>query len=138
NVYNTMPFRLAPHNHYVALWFDLGLVGLVSGTALLVLAVRAALDALGRVDSQYRTVLMSFATGTVAIAIATFFVDLYTPWLWFWAYAGLVMRIAVNAKAGAREQARQALAANQPAAKADMFGWVGTARQGRRALRANR
>ncbi len=138
NVYDAMPFRLAPHNHYVALWFDLGLVGLVSGTALLVLAVRAALNALGRVDSQYRTVLMSFATGTVAIAIATFFVDLYTPWLWFWAYAGLVMRIAVNAQAGAREQAKQALAAGQPAAKADMFGWVGTARQDRRVLRANR
>lgn len=129
NVYSSMPFRLAPHNHYVALWFELGLVGLICGTALLVLAARAALNAVPLVNEPYRNVLMTFVIGTVAIAIATFFVDLYTPWLWFWAYAGLVMRIAVNAQTNARERARQAAAVGRPTVKADMFGWVGTARR---------
>lgn len=128
-VYDSMPFRLSPHNHYVALWFDLGLVGLICGTALLVLAVRAALAAVPFVSGQYRNVLISFAIGTVAIAVATFFVDLYTPWLWFWAYAGLVMRIAANARAQAREQALREASTGQPVVKADMFGWVAAARR---------
>lgn len=127
NVYSSMPFRLAPHNHYVALWFELGLVGLVCGTALLVLAARAALNAVPLVSNQYRGVMMSFAIGTLAIAIATFFVDLYTPWLWFWAYAGLVMRIAVNARSNVRAQVSDSETVGRPAVKADMFGWVGTA-----------
>lgn len=128
-VYDSMPFRLSPHNHYVALWFDLGLVGLICGTALLVLALRAALEVLPLVNERYRNVLISFSVGTVAIAIATFFVDLYTPWLWFWAYAGLVLRIAANARTQARADVARAAAADQPAPEADMFGWIATTRR---------
>ena len=29
DVYRSMPFQFAPHNHYFALWFNLGLIGLV-------------------------------------------------------------------------------------------------------------
>lgn len=127
-VYKSMPFRLSPHNHYLALWFELGLVGLICGTAVLVLAVRAAVGAIGTVRSEYRNVLIAFAIGTMAIAIATFFVDLFTPWLWYWAYAGLVLRIAVNARVQARERAVPV--AERPAiVKPDMFGWVSTARR---------
>jgi len=127
-VYKSMPFRLSPHNHYLALWFELGLVGLICGTAVLVLAVRAAVGGIGSVRSEYRNVLIAFAIGTMAIAIATFFVDLFTPWLWYWAYAGLVLRIAVNARVQARERAVPV--AERPAiVKPDMFGWVSTARR---------
>ena len=31
NVYWSMPFHFSPHNHYFALWFNLGLVGLICG-----------------------------------------------------------------------------------------------------------
>jgi hypothetical protein len=41
--------------------------------------------------------LISFAIGTLALAIAVFFVNLYTPWLYYWAYAGVCMRLAANA-----------------------------------------
>lgn len=129
NVYNTMPFRLAPHNHYVALWFDLGLVGLVCGAALLVIVARAAASAVPFATEKYRPVLIAFAIGTVAIGFATFFVDLYTPWLWFWAYAGLVMRIAVNTWAQARVQTTVATAPQTPQQPVrDPFGWVSTTR----------
>jgi hypothetical protein len=42
-------------------------------------------------------VLISFAMGTTALAAAVFFVNLYTPWLFYWSYAGVVMRLAANA-----------------------------------------
>jgi O-antigen ligase len=128
--YWSMPFRLSPHNHYLSLWFNVGLVGLIGGTALLVLVIRQAMAALTVVRQQYRPALIAFSIGAVAISVATFFVDLYTPWLWFWAYAGLIMRIAVNAQAAPVwnqqvEVQRQRVA---PAASRDPFGWTGTQR----------
>lgn len=119
NAYFSMPFRFAPHNYYLDLWFNLGLVGLVAGTALFVLVVRQALGAVSHAAMAYRPVLLAFAAGTVGIAIAAFFVDLYTPWLWYWAYAGLVMRIAVNAKRAAHAQS-----AEPQTSKTDPYGWV--------------
>lgn len=128
--YWSMPFRLSPHNHYLSLWFNVGLVGLIGGTALLVLVVRRAMAALSVVRQQYRPALIAFSIGTVAISVATFFVDLYTPWLWFWAYAGLVMRIAVNAQAAPawNQQVEVQRQRVQPAASRDPFGWTGTQR----------
>ena len=123
--YWAMPFRLAPHNHYLSLWFNVGLVGLICGVALLVIVIRRAIAALPVVAVQYQPALIAFSIGTVAISVATFFVDLYTPWLWFWAYAGLVMRIAINARV---PPVRSAVAERQepePATRHDPFGWVG-------------
>lgn len=120
NVYTTMPFRYAPHNYYLDLWFNLGLVGLVSGTLILVLVIRHALAAVDRLPAQYRPAMMSFAVGATAVSVATFFVDLYTPWIWFWAYAGIAMRIAVNAShAAAGERA-----VTPEPARADLYGWA--------------
>lgn len=124
NVYPLMPFRYAPHNYYLDLWFNLGLVGLICGTMLLVLVVRQALAAVPAAAAPYRSTLMAFSVGAVAIAIATFFVDLYTPWLWFWAYAGLVMRIAVNEYRMAQVKAQAEQSARRTSKRADPYGWV--------------
>jgi hypothetical protein len=43
-----------------------------------------------------RPLLIGFVVGTLAVTIAVFFVDLYLPWHYYWAYAGAMMRIAVN------------------------------------------
>jgi O-antigen ligase len=126
DVYNAMPFRFATHNHYVSLWFDLGLVGLIAGTALFVMAARTALKAFNHAGETERAVLGAFATGTLAIAVATFFVNLYTPWLWYWAYAGLVMRIAVNHQIEERREAAEESSARAVAPVQDAYGWVGT------------
>lgn len=129
DVYDAMPFRFATHNHYLALWFDLGLVGLVGGTALLVLVARAALKAVPAAVNPYRSVLIAFVTGTVALAIAIFFVNLYTPWLWFWAYAGVVMRIVANQRAHTQEQTRETVAEPLQESHRDAYGWVGAVRR---------
>jgi O-antigen ligase len=129
--YWSMPFRLSPHNHYLSLWFNVGLVGLICGTALLVLVVREAMAALSAARVQYQPALIAFSIGAVAISVATFFVDLYTPWLWFWAYAGLVMRIAVNARSAPVWSQAEAPQPQQPSpslVQRDPFGWVGTQR----------
>jgi O-antigen ligase len=130
NVYSVMPFRYAPHNFYLDLWFNLGLAGLFTGAMMLVIVVRESLSAVRFAHPIYRPFLMAFAVGVVATAIATFFVDLYTPWLWFWAYAGLVMRIAVNAKSDARASQSTEVTSK----KADPYGWVGEQGIGGRAL----
>jgi len=95
--YWSMPFRFSPHNYYLNQWFNLGLVGLTCSVILFVLPVRAARAAVDRIGGEYRAILISFIVATIAFATATFFVDLYAPWLDFWAYTGIVMRIAMNA-----------------------------------------
>lgn len=128
DVYWTMPFRYAPHNHYLALFFNLGVVGLISGTLLIVLAVREAVRAAAVAAPMQRTVLMSFAFGAIAMAIAAFFVDLYQPWLWFWACAGLSLRIAVNATS---ENVVRSAAADGKLSSGDSYGWRGAFPHGR-------
>jgi O-antigen ligase len=94
DVYWSMPFFFSPHNHYLSLWFNLGLPGLILGTLLLVMVVRSARFAAERAPDLLRPHLMAFVFGTLMLAVAAFFVDLYHPWYYFWAYAGLLMRIA--------------------------------------------
>lgn len=120
DVYWTMPFRYAPHNHYLALFFNLGMVGLISGTLLIVLTVREAVRAAAVAAPTQRTVLISFAIGAIAMAVAAFFVDLYQPWLWFWAYAGLTLRIAVNSTSA--NVVRSAVP-DRSLSSSDSYGW---------------
>ena len=95
DVYWSFPFRFSPHNHYFSLWFNLGLVGLVSGCYLLFSTVararRASLVAL----PDERRQLIAFVIGGIAVCGAVFFVELHDPWNYFWMYAGTVMRLAM-------------------------------------------
>ena len=129
DVYASMPFRLATHNHYLSLWFNVGLIGLICGVLLLILCIREAATA-ARVATDERPILIAFAVGAVALAVAVFFVDLYAPWLWFWAYAGLAMRIAVNVRRHKPGHVVDVVSVSMPAQPPrDAFGWVRTARQ---------
>jgi hypothetical protein len=47
--------------------------------------------------SDVRPMLIAFGIGTIALATAVFFVNLYSAALWYWCYAGIVMRLAANA-----------------------------------------
>ncbi len=128
--YWSMPFRFSPHNYYLNQWFNLGIIGLGCSVMLFVLPIRAASAAVGRVAAQLRPVMISFVIAALAFSVATFFVDLYSPWLDFWAYAGLVLRIAVNA--GERVEAPSTVAVPvAPPSAPDHFGWVGSARHQR-------
>lgn len=99
NSYVHFPFRLAPHNGYLGIFFELGFIGL-----LLVLAAfggilrtaREGLRAAIRLASPNAEItLLAFVIGLFSILVAIFFVDLSNPWLFIWAYSGVVMRIAV-------------------------------------------
>jgi hypothetical protein len=93
NVYWSMPFRFSPHNHYLALWFNLGLVGLFTGCYLLFGAIARARRASLVAAPPARGQLMAFTIGAIALCGAVFFVDLYEPWYYFWMYTGVVTRM---------------------------------------------
>jgi hypothetical protein len=63
---------------------------------LLVVPIKVALSASRVADAALRPHLIGFVIGTTALAVALFFVNLFSPWLFVWAYIGIVMRIAVN------------------------------------------
>jgi O-antigen ligase len=129
HVYEAMPFKHNTHNYYLWLWFNMGIVGAACGVMLFALLIRRARDALAYVSPDERPALIAFVMGTLALAVASFFVDLYSPWLWYWAYAGLAMRLAVIAQQDAHVRAPVSVPAAPPAAaKRDPFGWVGSAR----------
>lgn len=95
--YSTFPFRWNTHNHYLLQFFNLGLVGLVCTVLLFVVTVRTANKAATYARPDVRVVLISFGFATIALAIAVFFVNLFLPWIYYWSYAGIAMRLAVNA-----------------------------------------
>jgi O-antigen ligase len=129
NSYWIMPFRYSPHNYYLAQWFNLGLPGLICSLVLLVIPVRTALQSFATATPSLRAPLAGFVFAALAYACATFFVDLYVPWIYFWAYAGVTMRLAMIA----RETAPAPVAAEESAAarprQADPYGWIGAVRQ---------
>ena len=61
--YATFPFRWVTHNHYLALFFNLGLVGLICGTLLFVVQIRTANKAATYASPEVRPVLIAFGIG---------------------------------------------------------------------------
>jgi O-antigen ligase len=123
-MYVNMPFRLATHNHYLASFFNLGLVGVTCAVLLLVLPIRYARKAALRADDNVRPLLIGYVIATIALAASVFFVDLYNPWNYFWAYTGVMMRIAINTIEG--RDATVAVPARRRAtlrAERDAHGW---------------
>lgn len=122
--YQSMPFRYAPHNFYLNQWFNLGLVGLACSVLLLVLPARLAKRAIAGAVPHIRPVLMAFVVATIAFATATFFVDLYLPWLYFWSFAGIAARLAIN-ELEQTESTPEPVAAKplQTTPARDNFGW---------------
>jgi hypothetical protein len=104
NVYSVMPFRYAPHNHYLGLWFDLGIVGLglfIFILARLLITVRRAIPI---AKEQTRPHLLAFVFGIPSLAVAIIFADLYDPWSYIWLYVGIVLRMSVLVTSGAEEK----------------------------------
>jgi O-antigen ligase len=124
NAYAAMPFRWNTHNHYLLQWFNLGLPGLVCSVLLLVLPIKVALSASRVANPALRPHLIGFVMGTTALAVALFFVNLFSPWLFVWAYIGIVMRIAVNAVEQPVTAPASVPLATAPASRGrDAHGW---------------
>lgn len=96
DAYENMRFRYAPHNHYLWLWFNLGLVGLLAFVLLLRRLISAARAVAEVADRDIKLLMLGFTFGILSLAVSIFFTNLITPWLYVWALVGAIMRIAVE------------------------------------------
>jgi O-antigen ligase len=120
--YDVMGFFYATHNHYLLLWFDLGILGLACYLMVirqLVITARRAAETASDETARY---LIAFIYGIIAISGAIFFTLIFKPWLYVWAYIGLTMRMAAiamqTAQPNDRNEHRRAPAINSPPAVA--------------------
>jgi O-antigen ligase len=97
DVYSAMPFRYVAHNHYLNLWFNLGVIGVAAFVFLLRQVVLTARAAVPVADDKDRRHLLAFIFGIMSLAVAAFFTNIFGPWLYVWIYIGAIMRIAVQA-----------------------------------------
>jgi hypothetical protein len=126
DVYWTFPFRFSPHNHYFSLWFNLGLVGLIAGGYLLFGAISRARRAALVAEPQLRRQLIAFVMGATSVCGAVFFVELHDPWIYYWMYAGTVMRLVACVKPVPVEQAAPETPRRPRRQIArDPYGWSG-------------
>jgi O-antigen ligase len=118
--YDVMGFFYATHNHYLLLWFDLGILGLACYLMVITQLVITARRAAGTAPDETARYLIAFIYGIIAISGAIFFTLIFKPWLYVWAYIGLTMRMAViamqTAQPNARNEHRRAPAINSPPA----------------------
>jgi hypothetical protein len=124
DVYWSMPFMFSPHNHYLALWFNLGLIGLAAGVYLLFSAIAQARRASIKAPKPYRGYLIGFVLGGIGVCTAVFFVDLYKPWYYFWMFGGAVMRLIICLKDVRVQEAAPLEATRLAAGRRDPHGWA--------------
>jgi hypothetical protein len=103
DVYFVMPFRYAPHNHYLNTYFNLGVPGVVLFLYLMSRIVRIAKSAVSLADDDTRPHVLAFVFGMLALLISIIFADLFDPWSYIWLYVGAMMRIAVLVRQAAEE-----------------------------------
>jgi hypothetical protein len=91
-----LPFRYVPHNQYLWLWFELGLVGV----GCLIFAFRSsvvtALKAIKVAEGDSRRMLVGYVVGMLILAVGIFFANLWIPWPYLWAYIALATRSALS------------------------------------------
>lgn len=129
DVYWSFPFRFSPHNHYFSLWFNLGLVGLFTGCYLLFSTIARARRASLVAEPGVRRQLIAFVIGGIAVCGAVFFVELHDPWIYFWIYAGTVMRLVLCIAPAPQAVPERSERRWRRALAHDSYGW--SAAQGR-------
>jgi O-antigen ligase len=118
DAWSVMGFYLVAHNHYLSLWFELGLVGVITFVMILRQLVVTALATAAVAAPPDRDLVVSFVFSFLILAIGIFFVLLYKPWAYLWAYIGLAMRYTVNVRAASYIDADPPVAKNAfPAAR---------------------
>lgn len=96
DTYSVMPFHFVTHNHYLSLWFELGIPGLAAflfifGYVLVV--ARRALSVPGA--AEMRPHLIAFIFGMLCLSIVLMFGNMLAPWPYIWIYIGVMMRAAM-------------------------------------------
>jgi hypothetical protein len=97
NVWSTMNFQYVPHNQYLSLWFELGIVGVITIVVIFRQVLKAALLAASvaapQSNARRHAVAATFAVAMLSIEI--FFGTLYIPWAFIWMYMGLAARYSL-------------------------------------------
>lgn len=112
NSYSVMNFYYAPHNQYLSLWFELGIVGVGSYLMLLREAIRSSLRAIPSSEMGDKAKQIAFVIGMSMLAVALFFTQLYKATPYVWMYVGALMRMACCAMT-----ARRAAVAARPSSR---------------------
>jgi O-antigen ligase len=99
---SVMGFFLVAHNHYLLLWFELGLIGLVSFIVIFHQLVSTALTTAAIADAPDRDLIIAFVFSFLILVIGIFFVLFYKPWMYLWPYIGIAMRYTVNVRSASR------------------------------------
>ncbi len=95
SAYEVMPFRYATHNHYLSVWFELGIPGLAAFVFILGYLIVTARKAIEAPDIGLRPLVIAFLFGMVTLTIAIFFGNQTNAWPYVWIYAGIAMRAAL-------------------------------------------
>ena len=103
DVYFVMPFRYAPHNHYLGTYFDLGIPGLTLFVYMMARIVKVARSTVSLADDALRPHIVAFIFGMFSLLVSIIFADLFDPWSYIWVYVGAILRIAVLVRQGAEE-----------------------------------
>jgi len=98
------PRALASHNTYLRYLTELGIIGLSLYLWLLIQVIIVIRKGLKHADGEFLVILRAFMAGFIGTLIATFFVNLYRPWWFVWAFVGLCLRIAVNIQTKTNEE----------------------------------
>jgi O-antigen ligase len=93
--YDALGPPIPTHNHYLFLWFELGIIGVGSFLMLIRELVRTSIRAAKNATDEVARYLIAFVYGIIGLSGAIFFTPLFKPWLYIWAYIGLTMRMAV-------------------------------------------
>jgi len=96
NAYSVMPLHFAPHNHYLGLYFELGLIGLVAFVLIQRYTILTALRSLASAEGAMANHLLAFVFGMLCLSVTIFFADLFKPWPYVWMYVGMIMRTVVD------------------------------------------
>ncbi len=96
NTYKMMFDGRASHNTFLGYLFELGIIGLALFVLLLWAIFKTAKRAVAVAPPESRRELIVFVIGFLSLMAAVTFVNLYKPWFFVWAYAGLMMRVAVE------------------------------------------
>ena len=95
---------VVPHNTYLWYFFNLGAIGIILYLLILRNVLNMTRKAVNGVSVDGDMLLMGFLFGFAALLVAVFFVDLFAPWYFIWAYVGVMARVAVQMNVEARQQ----------------------------------
>jgi putative inorganic carbon (hco3(-)) transporter len=116
--YQAMGLRYVTHSTYLEILFNLGIIGLTLFLAVGVSIIRTLRAGAAAADGEARPFLIASVIGFLGLLVALSFGNLYTPWLYLWALAGITLRIALTQMSDASEAAARAPAPWPPMRKA--------------------